>query len=142
VAVPALGDRRSVREARLEGRQRCPRPIEEEPRGVVGKDRLEVAERLKAEDGEQALELIRALQPDLVLLDIGLPKMSGIEVARVVRSNPKTRGIPLVAVTSAPLAPTIVAGCDCYFAKPFDVFALVEKLKELFEPRTGHDVAA
>ncbi len=107
----------------------------------VLEDYLEV-ETVTAGDGEQALELIVKLKPDLVLLDIGLPKLSGLDVAKTVKSDPQTWSIPLVAVTAAPLPETIIAGCDYHFVKPFDLFALVEKLKDLFEPRTDRGFAA
>jgi two-component system, OmpR family, alkaline phosphatase synthesis response regulator PhoP len=107
---------------------------------TVLEDNLKVR-TVKAEDGEQALELIQKLKPDAVLLDIWLPKVTGLDVARSVRSNPQTWSIPLVAITSASLAPTIIAGCDYHFAKPFDPVVLVDKLKDLFEARPGVEVA-
>ena len=54
---------------------------------TVLEDSLEV-ETVRAEDGELALELIRSLRPDLVLLDIGLPKVNGLEVARTIKHDP------------------------------------------------------
>jgi CheY-like chemotaxis protein len=101
----------------------------------VLEDNLKV-KAVKAGDGEQALELVERLKPDLVLLDIGLPKVNGLEVARLIKSDPRTWSIPLVAITATPLAPAIIAGCDYHFAKPFDVFVLVEKLKDLFEAKS------
>ena len=96
----------------------------------------------RAGDGEQALELVGKLKPDLVLLDIRLPRVNGLEVARRLKADPQTLAIPLVAITSTPLAPTIIAGCDCYFAKALELFGLVEKLKDCFDAKPDPGAAA
>jgi CheY-like chemotaxis protein len=101
-----------------------------------------IVKTARAEDGEQALDLVRTLMPDMVLLDIRLPKMDGLEVARRLKADPQTWGIPLVAITSTPLPPTIIAGCDYYFSKPFELFGLVERLKDYFEARPDPGAAA
>ncbi len=81
----------------------------------------------RAEDGEQGLELTRKLRPSLVLLDIKLPRISGLEVARRLKADPLTRAIPLVAITSESSRTTLAAGCDDHVGKPFDVAELVRK---------------
>jgi CheY-like chemotaxis protein len=83
---------------------------------------VEVAE---AADGALALELAERMRPDLVLLDVNLPKIDGLEVTRRLRSSVTTRSIPVVAVTCAPQADTEAAGCDAHLAKPFDLDDLV-----------------
>ncbi len=82
-----------------------------------------------AEDGEQGLALARELRPDGVLLDINLPKLSGLEVARRLKADPLTRAIPILAVTSESRSATLAAGCDDHVGKPFDLFELVRKVK-------------
>ncbi len=88
----------------------------------------------KAEDGEQGLELVRRLMPSLVLLDIKLPRISGLEVARRLKADPQTREIPLVAMTSEPRRTTLAAGCDDHVGKPFDVFDLIRKAEQYLRP--------
>ncbi len=90
----------------------------------------------RAEDGERGLELTRELLPDLVLLDVKLPKMSGLEVARRLKADPRTRAIPLVALTSEPRDVTLAAGCDDHIAKPFDILDFVEATRANLRPQT------
>jgi CheY-like chemotaxis protein len=88
-----------------------------------------------AEDGERGLELTRDLRPNLVLLDIKLPRMSGLEVARRLKADPRTRAIPLVALTSEPRETTLAAGCDDHISKPFDILDLVETTRANLWPQ-------
>ncbi len=76
-----------------------------------------------ADDGEQALTAALERPPTLILLDLMLPGLSGWEVARRLRQDPRTRGVPVIAV-SALARPqereaAHHAGCDAYLAKPF-----------------------
>ncbi|MBT4101449.1 MAG: response regulator [Gemmatimonadetes bacterium] len=87
---------------------------------------------LEAEDGETGLELARSRKPDLVLLDMQLPGMSGYEVAAALKAEADTRQIPVIAVTASALAGddtrVFDAGCDDYLAKPFRPHDLRERL--------------
>jgi len=88
-----------------------------------------------AEAGETALAAIAAVPPDLVLLDVGLPGMNGIEVCRVLKRAPATRLIPVVLVTgmghrSERLA-GIDAGADDFIEKPFDLEQLKARIRSL-----------
>ena len=87
---------------------------------------------LEAEDGETGLELARSRKPDLVLLDMQLPGMSGYEVATALKAEADTREIPVIAVTASALAGddtrVFDAGCDDYLAKPFRPHDLRERL--------------
>ena|ERR1051326_4538841 len=83
--------------------------------------------------GGRAVELAREYAPGLVLMDIQLPDISGLEVVRQLKSDPQTRGIPVVAVTAFAMAGderrTRESGCDGYIAKPImlrDFLATVE----------------
>ena len=80
--------------------------------------------------GEPALELARQHRPDLILLDIQLPDISGMEAARRLKADDQTRTIPIIAVTAFAMsgdeAKILASGCDAYIAKPFSV---VEFLK-------------
>jgi two-component system, cell cycle response regulator DivK len=78
-----------------------------------------------ADDGERGLELARQLKPSVVLLDINLPKLSGLDVARSLKADPSTRSLALVAMTSASEEATREAGCCDHLAKPFEIDELV-----------------
>jgi CheY-like chemotaxis protein len=77
-------------------------------------------EVLTAADGEEGLRLATEQKPDLVVLDMMLPKLSGPEVLRALRKNPKTRAIPVMVLTSLPQAnehTLLKEGATSYFAK-------------------------
>jgi diguanylate cyclase (GGDEF)-like protein len=85
-----------------------------------------------AADGRAALEQARAIRPDLVVLDVGMPLMTGDEVHRELRRDPRTRYIPVVFVTAkrttGELAARLRNGADDYVSKPFDVDELVARI--------------
>jgi diguanylate cyclase (GGDEF)-like protein len=85
-----------------------------------------------AADGKAALELARAIHPDLVVLDVGMPLLSGDEVHRELRRDPRTRYTPVVFVTAkgttADMAARLRNGADDYIAKPFDIDELVARI--------------
>jgi diguanylate cyclase (GGDEF)-like protein len=88
---------------------------------------------LLAAEGRAALELARTARPDLVVLDVGMPLLSGDEVHRELRRDPRTRYIPVVFVTAkgttAEIAARLRNGADDYVAKPFDVDELVARIE-------------
>ncbi len=77
----------------------------------------------EAMDGERGVAMAAEYQPDLVLMDIQLPLIDGYEATRRIKANPKTKHIPIIAVTSYALsgddAKATAAGCDGYIAKPY-----------------------
>jgi two-component system cell cycle response regulator DivK len=79
---------------------------------------------LKATDGEEALDIATRERPDLVLMDIRLPKVSGLEVARRLKENPAFSHIPIIALTAHAMKgdkeKAIEAGCDSYLSKPIN----------------------
>jgi len=87
-------------------------------------------EVLTAADGRAAVEVARAERPDLVLMDLSLPILSGWEAARKIKDDPATAAIPIVAVTAHAMhgdrERALAAGCDGFIAKPID--------EETFEP--------
>jgi len=96
--------------------------------------RAEGFEVFEASDGEQALERVGGVRPDVVLLDLSLPKLDGTTVARRLKADPELRAIPLVALTAHALAgdeeKAREAGCDAYLAKPVDPEAIVRTVSD------------
>ena len=88
-----------------------------------------------ATNGIEALDIASAQLPDLIVLDIFLPKMDGLEVAARLRKNPKTKDIPVLAATAKALPDDrekcLAAGCNDYIAKPFSHRELGAALKKL-----------
>ena len=87
---------------------------------------------LGAATGEEALQLAAEHAPDLMLLDMGLPDMTGLDVVRQVKSVPATAGIAVVAVTGrdedADRRACLAAGCTAYLVKPINTQKLVRDL--------------
>lgn len=85
-----------------------------------------------ATTGPEGLDLARALRPDVILLDIGLPDMDGYEVKARLDVDPLTRHVPVLALTAAVSAPDRArgraAGFDAWLAKPLDLAALAAAL--------------
>lgn len=92
---------------------------------------------IEATDGAHALELLERETPDLVLLDVQMPDISGTEVARQVRTNPRTAHLKLVAITALAMPgdrETILqAGFNDYIAKPYRIADVLEKVKRWLE---------
>ena len=94
-------------------------------------------ELLQAIDGEEALQVARGRHPELVLLDVNMPKLDGFEVCRQLKTDPETAGIKVV-ILSARGADTDrargrEAGADDYFIKPFSPIQLLNKVYALLE---------
>ena len=92
-----------------------------------------------ADDGEKGLLLARSETPDLILMDISLPVMSGWEVTRLLKANESTRHIPIIALTAhawvTDREKAIEAGCDDYDTKPVEFGRLSEKMENLLTVR-------
>ncbi|HEX9446183.1 MAG TPA: response regulator [Candidatus Binatia bacterium] len=92
---------------------------------------------LIAEDGLQAVSFSSHLLPDVIVMDLNLPKLNGIEATIRIRKNPKTAAIPILAATamtgSAIRQKCLDAGCNDYLAKPFTYRELDAALKNLLE---------
>ena len=92
-----------------------------------------------ADDGEKGLLLARSETPDLILMDISLPVMSGWEVTRLLKANESTRHIPIIALTAhawvTDRQKAIEAGCDDYDTKPVEFGRLSEKMENLLTVR-------
>ena len=90
---------------------------------------------ITAANGLEAMDLVAAESPDVVLLDIMMPRMSGFEVCKRIKSNPTTRDIVVVMVTALSETGDIERAAECgaddYLSKPIDRHALVELVRNL-----------
>ena len=96
-------------------------------------------EVVMAVDGAEALALVRKEAPDLILMDMSLPVMSGQEATRALKQSEDTRTIPVIALTALAMAgdreQAMAAGCDDYDTKPVDLPRLLEKIEVLLKHR-------
>jgi diguanylate cyclase (GGDEF)-like protein len=95
--------------------------------------RLEKFEVRKASDGEQALKVATEERPDLVLLDVMMPKLDGFEVCQRLRSDPRTSNVSIIMLTAKSLSADkvvgLTTGADDYIIKPFDPLELIARVK-------------
>ena len=99
---------------------------------------------LEAMDGEQGVRLARELLPDIVLMDISIPIIDGHEATRILKADPTTASIPIIALTAHATredrALAAEAGCDAYISKPAEPNYVVSEVRRLLEQRRrfGH----
>jgi two-component system cell cycle response regulator DivK len=86
-----------------------------------------------ARDGHEGIRLANEIHPELILMDLSLPKLDGWEVARSLKSNPQFAEIPILALTAHAMVGdrerALQAGCDDYFAKPIEVDEFVRFMR-------------
>ena len=89
-----------------------------------------------ARDGLEAIEKATSELPDLILMDVMMPRMGGIEAVKVLRGQQETQHIPIIMVTTESLAEEAYeAGCNDYVTKPIQAGVLNEKIKNLIPER-------
>ena len=90
---------------------------------------------VEATDGEAGVSTAREARPDLVIMDIQLPKLSGLDATRQLRADPVTAAIPIIVITSFALAgdedKAREAGATAYLAKPYSPRELLETIRQL-----------
>ena len=96
---------------------------------------------LIAADGEEAIEIATREQPDLILMDMQLPKISGYDAAQTLKSQPETAHIPIVAMTADVMASergrALAVGCDGQIFKPMDTRAFPDQVRQYLDLREG-----
>jgi two-component system, cell cycle response regulator DivK len=112
--------------------------VEDNPKNLkLVRDTLQVKgyRTIEAETGEEGVQLARDEQPALVLMDIQLPGISGVEAFRQLRADPSTRAIPVIVVTASVMAQerqkVMAAGFDGFQGKPISVRELLETIREV-----------
>ncbi len=115
--------------------------IEDDPRNLtLFRDLLQISgySTIEASDGKQGIELAKAKKPDLILMDIQMPGMDGLEATRILKADATTSNIPVIALTAYAMKGDkeriLEAGCDGYLAKPINTD---EFLKEVAEYLSG-----
>jgi len=95
--------------------------------------RLEGYEVITAADGEQAVQVARANRPDMVILDVMMPRLDGYQVCQALRQDPQLGGVCIIMLTAKSMSADkvlgLTAGADDYISKPFDPIELVARVK-------------
>ena len=100
------------------------------------RDLLEASDiaTLQTKDGTRALEMVREHRPDIILMDIQLPDVSGLDVTRQLKADAELRDIPIIAVTALALRGdeerVMEAGCDAYISKPISVASFLQEVRK------------
>ncbi len=96
---------------------------------------------LQATTAEEGIALAKAQSPDVIVMDVGLPGMDGLEATRVLRKDPATKDIPVIAATSHAMKgdkeQIMAAGCDDYVAKPLDTRTFAQQVARHVGMRRG-----
>lgn len=92
---------------------------------------------LKAELAEDGITLLKQNRVNLILMDISLPKMSGLEATKIIKADNAIKDIPVIALTAHAMLSdrnmALSAGCDGYLTKPIDEKKLLEEIKEFLD---------
>ena len=90
-----------------------------------------------ADDGEQAIELVRSLRPDVVLLDVMMPKRNGYEVCQAVKADPATRNTPIIMLSAKGQETEVLRGLEIgaasYVTKPFGNTEILDAIRAAVE---------
>ena len=112
--------------------------VDDEPNIVLSVEFLmkrEGYEVLTAADGQQALDMLEDVRPDLMILDVMMPRKNGFEVCEAVRSHPQFGSLPILMLTAkgreAEMKKGLSLGADAYVTKPFSTHDLIDRVGEL-----------
>jgi two-component system, cell cycle response regulator DivK len=114
--------------------------VEDDPKNLkLVRDTLQVKgyRTIEAGTGEEGVQLARDEQPALILMDIQLPGISGVEAFRQIRADTATRAIPVIAVTAAERQKVMPAGFDGFQNKPISVRELLEAVRGLLDKKAA-----
>ncbi|MFJ4524848.1 response regulator [Streptomyces sp. NPDC088810] len=103
---------------------------------------LEGLEVVTAADGAECLDVVHQVRPDVVTLDVVMPRLDGLRTAARLRADPRTRHLPLAiisACTQYEVETGLDVGVDAFLAKPFEPAELVRLVKRLIERGTGYE---
>jgi two-component system cell cycle response regulator DivK len=96
---------------------------------------------LQAKDGRVVVDLTRKNRPDLILMDIQLPEISGLEITKMLKADDDLRSIPVVAITAFAMKGDEQkirnGGCDGYIAKPISVASFLQTVSRFLEPQAA-----
>jgi DNA-binding response OmpR family regulator len=112
--------------------------VDDEPNIVISLEFLMKKEGFAvavANDGDEALAMVASFNPDMLLLDVMMPKKSGFEVCEALRADSQRAGLKIVMLTAkgrdTEMAKGLAIGADAYVTKPFSTKELVDKVKEM-----------
>lgn len=98
---------------------------------------------VQTREGRNAVDFIRAEMPDLIIMDIQLPEISGLEITKIVKADPQLKAIPIIAVTAFAMKgdeqKIREGGCEDYISKPISVIKFIEVVKKHLEKPESAD---
>lgn len=98
-------------------------------------------EVVSAPDGREGIVSARREHPDLILMDLGLPEINGLDATRFLKQDDSTRGIPIIALTAHAMQGdremALAAGCDDYDTKPVDLARLTAKIESFLKEKAS-----
>ena len=94
-------------------------------------------ETFSTRDGTKAVQMVQEVMPQLILMDIQLPEISGLEITRQIKSDAQLRHIPIIAVTAFAMKDDeekiLAAGCEGYISKPISIAPFLQKVQSFLE---------
>lgn len=94
-------------------------------------------ETVETKEGVEAMGITRAIMPDLILMDIQLPEISGLDVTRKIKNDPEIKHIPVIAVTAFAMKDDeekiLEAGCEAYLSKPIAIDKFITTVRHFLE---------
>jgi len=115
--------------------------VEDEPyiaQGLEARLQLEGYDVITAGDGKEGVSQARSERPDLVIMDLMMPKVNGFDACKMLKADDKTKKIPIIVLTAMKTLgntdDAFTSGADAFLAKPFKNERLLEKIQKLIDP--------